>query len=490
MTSAPIANVNGIANALDPNATAAPDAQSGATPFAQFLNKFATPLASDAANAGAPAAASSVETVDEAASPDSTTTPAGDAALIVALLEQMQAPYTRAATPAANHDSGDTAAGESTPAAHSPLASTAPAVAQAPAMSNALEVSGDPATPDLAQTVAPGFVAKLPPREIASAEANVAASANIPSAPLGTPRAHPLPDATPTSPGVALSQAVTADTANPAIPPALEVAQKNSLPAGETPSAPRADDRAVVTPGTNAFSRPAAPAHAARELSTGTPVNPASAQTLTQAAATAAEALNLELAAYAATQSAAQPTATRARVAQTQPLVDAANSSTSIAGFGYAATPIDATVNTAPAPNVPLAPRLDTPEWKPAFAHGVRSLVQDGMSSASLQLNPAELGPVDVRIVMTEQRADISFVVRSAEANQAIQSALPDLREQLARSGIELGQASVGGQRSDTREEPRRQPTARGSAPDTIADVTAASTAPRARALGQIDTFA
>lgn len=141
-------------------------------------------------------------------------------------------------------------------------------------------------------------------------------------------------------------------------------------------------------------------------------------------------------------------------------------------------------------PQLTIAPRLDTPEWKTAFAGGVRLLVQEGANSASLQLNPAELGPIDVRIQVTDQRADISFLVKSSDANAAIQSALSDLREQLARSGIELGQTNVGNQREHA-QHPSHTPW-RGNAQTApvlpLAD--ASQPAPQQRASGQIDTFA
>lgn len=136
-----------------------------------------------------------------------------------------------------------------------------------------------------------------------------------------------------------------------------------------------------------------------------------------------------------------------------------------------------------------IAPRMDTPEWQPAFARGVRLLVNDGTTAASLQLNPAEFGPIDVRIVITDRRADISFLVTNPNADAALQSALPELRDQLARSGIQLGQTSVGAQGQEHRQpadSPRRE-----HAADASATPSAAPTLPtRPRTNSQIDTFA
>jgi flagellar hook-length control protein FliK len=142
-------------------------------------------------------------------------------------------------------------------------------------------------------------------------------------------------------------------------------------------------------------------------------------------------------------------------------------------------------------PQVTIAPRMDTPEWQPAFAHNVKMLVNDGVTGATLQLNPAEFGPIQVRIVMTEQRADISFMVTSTDANAALQSALPELRDQLARSGIQLGQTSVGAQSQNPHQPaPAPRPTvATAGTPGTSAPAGAPQPV-RPRSSSQIDTFA
>lgn len=105
---------------------------------------------------------------------------------------------------------------------------------------------------------------------------------------------------------------------------------------------------------------------------------------------------------------------------------------------------------------VDINPRFGSAEWRPAFTSNVQMLVNNGITQAALQLHPADLGPIEVRIQMVEQRADISFTVANADAGTAIQSALPDLREQLQRGGIQLGQTSVGGNGSQSQD--ARQP--------------------------------
>lgn len=140
-------------------------------------------------------------------------------------------------------------------------------------------------------------------------------------------------------------------------------------------------------------------------------------------------------------------------------------------------------------PTVHIAPHLDTPAWQPAFAGSVKLLLQEGTSAATLQLNPAEFGPIDVRIVVTDQRADIAFTVTHPDANAAIQSSLTELRDQLARSGIQLGQTSVGAHSQQPRQPPAAPRRDSASAPH-AATAAAALTPARSRGHGSIDIYA
>ena len=71
-------------------------------------------------------------------------------------------------------------------------------------------------------------------------------------------------------------------------------------------------------------------------------------------------------------------------------------------------------------------------------------MITEQTQVARLQLTPGDLGPVDVRIAISDHRAEIAFAVSSPEAKAAIQQALPQLRETFAASGLQLGEATFG----------------------------------------------
>lgn len=103
-----------------------------------------------------------------------------------------------------------------------------------------------------------------------------------------------------------------------------------------------------------------------------------------------------------------------------------------------------------PAAAVPLHnAALPSPPQSPAFAGElgaeVRWMVQAGVQQAELQLNPAELGPIQVQLTLTGPSADIQFTALHGMTRDSLQQALPVLREMLAQDGLQLGNAGIAG---------------------------------------------
>lgn len=107
-------------------------------------------------------------------------------------------------------------------------------------------------------------------------------------------------------------------------------------------------------------------------------------------------------------------------------------------GFGvqsYEATPSTGTFS--------IAAPLDTPAWPEQFGHVVRLMSRDEISSAEVRVHPAELGPIEVRLAIEGDRAEISFSASSAETRALLEAHMPKLREALESSGLQLSQTSV-----------------------------------------------
>ena len=65
-------------------------------------------------------------------------------------------------------------------------------------------------------------------------------------------------------------------------------------------------------------------------------------------------------------------------------------------------------------------------------------------SRADLVLNPPQLGRVEISLTVNGDQATANFVSASPEVRDALNQAMPHLREVLAGAGIQLGQAQVG----------------------------------------------
>jgi flagellar hook-length control protein FliK len=61
-------------------------------------------------------------------------------------------------------------------------------------------------------------------------------------------------------------------------------------------------------------------------------------------------------------------------------------------------------------------------------------------------LSPAELGPITVNLVVDDGSAELTFHAHHALTRDAIEQALPRLREMLHDSGLTLGNATVSDQ--------------------------------------------
>lgn len=111
-----------------------------------------------------------------------------------------------------------------------------------------------------------------------------------------------------------------------------------------------------------------------------------------------------------------------------------------------------AVATAAPANTVPVEARImqpmGTPEWNQAIGQRVLWMVGQEQQSASLTLNPPDLGPVRVVVSVSNNHASANFFSANPDVRQALEGSLPRLREMMEGAGIQLGQAQVGAENS------------------------------------------
>jgi flagellar hook-length control protein FliK len=95
-------------------------------------------------------------------------------------------------------------------------------------------------------------------------------------------------------------------------------------------------------------------------------------------------------------------------------------------------------------PATTITARVGERGWDQGLGEKLVWMTSQKLQVAELRLNPADLGPLKITITLDQNQASAQFVSAHASVREAIESAMPRLREMLADSGITLGQASVG----------------------------------------------
>ncbi len=89
---------------------------------------------------------------------------------------------------------------------------------------------------------------------------------------------------------------------------------------------------------------------------------------------------------------------------------------------------------------------------------------------AELVLNPPQMGRVEVSLTVSGDQATASFASTNPVVREALESALPRLREVLAEAGIQLGQAQVGAENARQWAQHEKTPDNFGTHPETSAE--------------------
>jgi len=141
-----------------------------------------------------------------------------------------------------------------------------------------------------------------------------------------------------------------------------------------------------------------------------------------------------------------------------------------------------------PATEMTVATPISHPGWADDVGHQISWLAGQGTSNAELVLTPPHLGRIEISIQIGADLSTAQFVSASPQVREALEQAMPKLREMLAESGISLGQANVS---SDQPSGERGQGGERhGRGRDAAGEADAVIVAPVRRGAGLVDLFA
>lgn len=91
-------------------------------------------------------------------------------------------------------------------------------------------------------------------------------------------------------------------------------------------------------------------------------------------------------------------------------------------------------------------------DWNQAIHQRVVYMLGAGEQSATLTLNPPNLGPLQVVIKVDNDHVDTTFISNNADVRQALQDGLGMLKDKLNESGMQLNNANVSSQEQSQRD--------------------------------------
>ncbi|WP_148253897.1 flagellar hook-length control protein FliK [Aidingimonas lacisalsi] len=120
-----------------------------------------------------------------------------------------------------------------------------------------------------------------------------------------------------------------------------------------------------------------------------------------------------------------------------------ADPSPSLASLNGNTQPVTAAATSA-TPTATLTQPVASQAWQQQLGQQLVNLSRSGEQQIDLKLNPPELGPLSVSLKVGDQGAQAQFLSSQVQVRQAIEQAIPQLREALEEQGISLGEAMVG----------------------------------------------
>ncbi len=116
---------------------------------------------------------------------------------------------------------------------------------------------------------------------------------------------------------------------------------------------------------------------------------------------------------------------------------------------GLLATSLNPASNTISSMSLAAMPQTEITEpfGKPGWAQGMGKqilwMANQNISSAEIRLNPAHLGPIEVRLDISDDQINVALSSRHANVREAMEMALPKLREMFDSNGMSLADTDI-----------------------------------------------
>lgn len=81
--------------------------------------------------------------------------------------------------------------------------------------------------------------------------------------------------------------------------------------------------------------------------------------------------------------------------------------------------------------------------WSQGVTERVAWMVQGNFQTAESKLNPANLGPLEIKLSIQDDKASVTFITNHAPVREALDAAMPRLRDMLESQGLNLADVNV-----------------------------------------------
>ena len=88
-------------------------------------------------------------------------------------------------------------------------------------------------------------------------------------------------------------------------------------------------------------------------------------------------------------------------------------------------------------PSVRVEQNLNNPQWGHELSSRIVWMSKNQMQHANIKINPANLGPIEVKVSVNNEHATVSFVSNHVLVREAIEAALPRLKEAFTENGFQ-----------------------------------------------------
>lgn len=106
-------------------------------------------------------------------------------------------------------------------------------------------------------------------------------------------------------------------------------------------------------------------------------------------------------------------------------------------------SPISLTQESSSVSQTTIMETLGKSEWNQSMSKQIAWMASQNIRSAEIKLTPTNLGAIEVRVEMNEDKLNIAFSSRDAGVRDSLEQAMPKLREMMEEQGLDLGNTDV-----------------------------------------------